>query len=248
MPRTAGAPTDPLRLLQLLWSPSTKMGRSGTTLASVVERAITLADAEGLDALTMRRLANEVGVGAMTLYGYVPGKPELLELMIDRVVADTYSTCERPSEVMGWQAALRHIATRNYEHALAHPWLGEASPSRPILGPGHLAKYEEELTPLDGIGLDDLAMDQALTHVLAIARHAAHWQASMRKAQAESQLTDAQWWQTVAPKLGELLGHDALPISNRVGQSLASAGDPAGFCTRAVDAVVSDLERRLAEG
>lgn len=242
--RSGGEP-DPLRLLQLLWSPATKMGRSGTTLDAVVERAVTLADADGIGALTMRRLADEVGVGAMTLYGYVPGKPELVELMIDRVAATTYAGRDKPADLPDWRAALRHIATSNYEHAVEHGWIGDVAPARPILGPGHLAKYEDELAPLDGIGLDDLAMDQALTHVLATTQHAARWQVAMDRARAESKLSDAQWWQTVGPRLSDMLGDNDLPISSRVGHTLANAGDPPGFCARAVETIIGDLERRV---
>lgn len=242
----SGSP-DPLRLLQLLWSPATKMGRSGTTLDAVVERAVTLADADGIGALTMRRLADEVGVGAMTLYGYVPGKPELVELMIDRVAATTYTGREKPADLPDWRTAVRHTATCNYEHAVAHGWLGDVSPSRPILGPGHLAKYEDELAPLDGIGLNDLAMDQALTHVLATTQYAARWQVAMDRARAESKLSDAQWWQTVGPRLSDMLGDNELPVSSRVGQTLANAGDPPGFSARAVETIIRDLERQVTE-
>lgn len=244
MPRSSSGSPDPLRLLQLLWDPAAKMGRSGTTLQAVVERAVALADAEGLDALTMRRLADEVGVGAMTLYGYVPGRPELLELMADRVASTTYEGHHEPAELPDWRQALRHIASRNYEHGLAHPWLGEISPARPILGPGHLVKYEEELTPLDGIGLDDLAMDQTLTQILAVTHYAARWQVAMSRARTDSQLSDTQWWQSVAPRLSAMIGDNALPVSSRVGQSLGNAGDPPGFCARALDSIVADLELR----
>lgn len=241
----AGEP-DPLRLLQLLWSPATKMGRSGTTLDAVVEHAVALADAEGIGALTMRRLADEVGVGAMTLYGYVPGKPELLELMIDRVASTTYAGRDKPADNPDWRTATRHIATCNYEHAVAHGWLGDVSPARPILGPGNLAKYEDELAPLDGIGLTDLQMDQALTHVLATTQYAARWQVAMDRARTETKLSDTQWWQAVGPRLGDMLGDNDLPVSSRVGQSVANAGDPPGFCTRAVESIIGDLERRVA--
>lgn len=243
----AGGEPDPLRLLQLLWRPTTKMGRSGTTLEAVVEHAVTLADTDGLSALTMRRLAEEVGVGAMTLYGYVPGKPELVELMIDRVATTTYAGREKPADLPDWRAALRHIATCNYEHAVTHGWLGDVSPARPILGPGHLAKYEDELAPLDGIGLDDLAMDQGLTHVLATTQYAARWQVAMERARAESMLSDVQWWQTVGPRLSDMLDDKDLPVSSRVGRTLANAGDPQGFFTRAVETIIGDLERHLRD-
>lgn len=245
MPRTVKRTGDPERLLDLLWTPDARVGRSGTTLGAVVARAIELADADGLDALTMRGLAEQMGVGAMTLYGYVPGKPELLALMVDAVVATTYEHSAQPAELADWEAALRHIALRNLEHGIAHSWLGQVPPSRPILGPGHVLKYEAELAPLDGIGLDDLAMDQTLTHVLAIAHHAARWAASMDRARDDSALTDDEWWHRVAPRLETVLDGRPLPISSRVGQTIADAGDPWRFCARAVEAVIIDVRHRV---
>ncbi|MFC3481021.1 TetR/AcrR family transcriptional regulator [Kocuria carniphila] len=245
MPRTASRSGDPIKLLQLLWAPETKVGRSGTTVAEVLDQAIDLASSEGLDALTMRRLATQVGVGAMTLYGYVPGKPELLELMLDKAIARTYKGHQKPAQISKWPAALRHVATRNYEHALEHSWVVEVPPARPILGPGHLLKYEDELTPLDGIGLDDVAMDQALTHILSVAQHAARWEHAIQQARATSTLTDDQWWYSVESSLYTLLGDVQLPVSNRVGQTLANAGDPSQFLTRSVDTVIADVSRQI---
>ncbi len=245
MPTDARRSRDPLALLHLLWTPDTRVGRSGATLGSVVEAAIGLADAEGLAAVSMRALAARVGVGTMTLYGYVPGRTELVELMLDTVVARTYTGQVLPGEFDDWRDGLRHIATRNHAHALQHGWTVDVPPSRPILGPGNLLKYEAELAPLDGIGLDDLTMDQALTHVLALVQHAARWQHSMQRAREESTLADEQWWEIVGPQLAARLGADPLPVAGRVGESVASAGDPAGFLRRGVDTIVADLERRV---
>jgi AcrR family transcriptional regulator len=248
MPRTAVAAGDPLKLLQLLWAPETKVGRSGIAMLDVVEHAIELASADGLEALTMRRLADRVGVGVMTLYGYVPGKPELLELMLDTVLARTYEGHPKPAQIADWPAALRHIGQRNYEHALRHSWVVEVAPARPILGPGHLVKYEDELTPLDGIGLSDLDMDQALTHVLAVAQHAARWQSAVQRARKTTALTDDQWWHQVGAQLQHLLGDTRLPVSSRVGQTLANAGDPPGFLARAIDTLVAQVADRCGSG
>src|SRR3712207_7527124 len=85
MSRTPRGSGDRFQLLEVLWAPSTRVGRSGATVGAIIEAAIDLADGAGLEAMTMRSVAERVGVGAMTLYGYVPGKAELLELMLDRV-------------------------------------------------------------------------------------------------------------------------------------------------------------------
>src|SRR5688500_2426129 len=76
------------RSLALLWEMDhrpTRGPKPALTLERIVTAAITIADAEGLAGLSMRRVAAELGVGTMSLYRYVPGKGELLDLMIDRI-------------------------------------------------------------------------------------------------------------------------------------------------------------------
>lgn len=86
---------DPARTLALLWglTAEEKPGRRGPRQArstgEIAAVAIALADAEGVDAVTMRRVAQELGLSPMALYTYVPGKAELLDLMLDTVYATT---------------------------------------------------------------------------------------------------------------------------------------------------------------
>ena len=78
--------------LKILWGVRERGERGpkpGLTVERIVQAAIELADAEGLEAASMRRVADELGVGAMSLYRYVPGKTELLDLMLDAVHAAT---------------------------------------------------------------------------------------------------------------------------------------------------------------
>ncbi len=87
-PTTTSGTGDVHRSLELLWDGGGQPSRGprrGLTLDRITAAAVALADTEGLGAVSMRRLATELGVGTMTLYRYVPGKAELLDLMLDRV-------------------------------------------------------------------------------------------------------------------------------------------------------------------
>jgi AcrR family transcriptional regulator len=217
-------PSDPARVLALLWrtedTAAPRRGpRPGLTVGQVVDAAIAIADRDGLEALTMRRLAESLGVGAMALYTYVPGKAELLDLMLDRVYA------ERPDAPWpdDWRERLTALALDNRGLYEAHPWAASLSPGRPPLGPGLMAKYERELRALEGLGLDDLEMDAALTFLLDFVRASAAATRHTREAQRESGMTDEQWWAVNAPVLERMLDPGAYPTAARVGTAAGSA-------------------------
>lgn len=245
MPRSTNRTGNPIQLLQLMWAPNTKVGRTGTTVSSLTQVAIDLADTNGLDALTMRAVASQVGIGAMTLYGYVPGKAELIELMLDQLAATTYAGYDLPAAKQGWSQSLRHIAERNYTHTLAHAWAANVAPTRPILGPGNCLKYEAELAPLDNIGLDEHEMEHVLTTVLGMTSAAARWQVGLEQVRTDSQLTDQQWWALSQPVLGAAMEDMDLPISSRVGQATASAGNPYASLQAGLGLLIDGLSHRL---
>lgn len=211
---------DPVRTLRLLWrDPAARPRhgpRQGLTVEQVVTAATVLADADGLDAVTMRRLAGNLGVVPMTLYTYVPGKAELLDLMLDAAyqrMART-DTTGRP-----WRERVTAIAAENRVLFETHPWAAAITTGRPPLGPGLMAKYEHELAALDGIGLDDIQMDAALTHLLAFVQ-------AWARAAADSQDTDMddqQWWAASGPLLKKVLDPGAYPLAARVGTAAGTA-------------------------
>jgi AcrR family transcriptional regulator len=86
----------------------------------IVTVAIAIADREGFEAVSMRRVARELGVGAMTLYHHVADKDELVALMSDAISAEMLVPDPMPT---GWRAALRAIEHRTRETFLRHPWL-----------------------------------------------------------------------------------------------------------------------------
>jgi AcrR family transcriptional regulator len=211
---------DPARSLALLWGSHSKPGRSGLTIAAIVGAAIDLADAAGLEAVSMRQVAERLQAGTMSLYTHVPGKGELTELMIDTVCGQLYADVDEPSrQPGGWQEGLRFIAARNWDLYLRHPWLLQIVGARPVLGPNASLKYEAELRPLDGIGLTDLEMDAVLTLVLTHVEGTARAQANMTRAQRDTGMTDAEWWGSVAPIFAKVAAGASFPVGARVGQA-----------------------------
>ncbi|KJK55773.1 TetR/AcrR family transcriptional regulator [Saccharothrix sp. ST-888] len=110
--------------------------------------AVAIADAEGIDAVTMRRLATELGVAPMATYRHVSGKGELLELMVDFV----YGELALPDPAVGWRDAMRTLAERTRAMLLDHPWMSRGDVL--ALTPNQLALTESGLAVLDGLGLD----------------------------------------------------------------------------------------------
>ncbi|GAA1897385.1 TetR/AcrR family transcriptional regulator [Asanoa iriomotensis] len=213
---------DPARSMALLWRAADKEGRSGLSVDRIVATAVEIADGDGIAALSMRRVAERLGVGAMSLYTYVPGKGELVDLMIDQVLGET-DRAEMPDD---WRARLAHVARSNLALYRSHPWLLQVGTARPPMGPNLIAKYDYELRALDGTGLSDVEIDTALTSVLAYVTGAG--QAAVEAAQApdRSGMTDEAWWAVQAPLLEKVFDPERYPLAARVG---AAAGETYGL-------------------
>lgn len=219
--RTSGG--DPARTLALLWRIDERPRRGpqrGLDLDAVVAAATAIADREGLAAVTMRSLAKDLGISAMTLYTYVPGKDELVDVMLDAA----YQRMPR-SDTTGqpWRQRLTAIADANRGLYLTHPWASTVSTQRPTLGPGLMAKYEHELAALDGLGLTDVEMDDALTYLLGFVQANAQAANDARVTQRISHMNDEQWWATNAPLLARILDEAAYPLAARVGAAAGAA-------------------------
>jgi AcrR family transcriptional regulator len=132
------------RVVELLWGqnqPSSVRGpKPRTSLADVVAAGVAIADTEGLTALSMRKVANRLGVGAMSLYTYVPGRSELVELMIDRV----YGEHTIPDADLPWRPRVEQWARETWRIYNAHPWLLDYNMARLPLGP-HVLDISEVL-------------------------------------------------------------------------------------------------------
>jgi len=114
----------------------------------LVRAAIQLADTDGLDAVSLRKVAAALDVGPMRLYGYIATKEELLDLMLDTVYAEIQPTGD------DWRQVLRSLAEATRQAAHQHDWLADLIGGRPQLGPNTLATGDAVLTAMGGVDLD----------------------------------------------------------------------------------------------
>jgi AcrR family transcriptional regulator len=136
---------------ELDWSQPPAGGR-GLTRDAIVATAVALADREGLDKVSIRRIAAQLDVRPMSLYTHVASKEDLLDLMVDAAIAEVLVP-EPLSE--DWRDAVRQIALRSRDAILAHPWTIEAFGRAPRFGPNTLRHIEQSLAAVAGLGLDE---------------------------------------------------------------------------------------------
>lgn len=187
--------------MALLWGtkPAPTRGRKpGMTVDRIVRAAVEIADADGLDALTMRRVADELGVGTMSLYRYLPGKAELYELMLDTVMGEGGLLEHDPK---GWRASLANFARQSLAGYRRHPWLLEASLSRGIMGPNQTAVLDRLLHLLDGLGLTNGQRMAVVGLVVSYVQGRARQLADTRRAEQRSNMSDGQFWHEFTPLL-----------------------------------------------
>lgn len=164
---------DPGKLLPMLWrgidgdGKSTLGRKPGLTVAAVVTAALKLADDTGLEAMSMSRVAKSLGVGTMTLYTYVPGKAELIDLMIDTALRERALPLAGESRPAGWRQQLELYADRTRTMFRRHPWLLRISTVHPPLGPGTMDGHEYLLRALADLGLTP-AQAAAASHALQV--------------------------------------------------------------------------------
>ena len=123
----------------------------------VLHAAIDLADTAGIESLTMRRLAQELGVEAMTLYYYVAKKDDILSAIVDMVVSEF----ELPSPTADWRTAIRRSAISAHEVLLRHPWAANLLLSGPIVSLARLRYMDAILGKLRGGGFSPEMTDHA---------------------------------------------------------------------------------------
>lgn len=210
-------------LVDLLWRDDSAAeigGRRGPrarrSTAEVVSRAVELADHSGLDAVTIRALAQSLELPPMSIYTHVNSRADLLVLMLDVMHSRMRA---RSIEEAGWPARVRAVAEDNLDLLRGHPWVLDIDDQRSALGPGTIAKYDRELRAFDDTGLSDVERDAALSFVLDFVRAAA-----MRMRESAEKEQFGAFWAEAGPRLATFLG-ERFPLAQSVGQA---AGESLG--------------------
>ncbi|WP_445394955.1 TetR/AcrR family transcriptional regulator [Streptomyces sp. LE64] len=205
---------DIQRTLELLWEPDRRPSRGPKptlTVDRIVQAAIRIADAEGLDAVSMRRLSTELGTGTMSLYRYIPSKAELLDLMLDRV--------QGPEEAGGpavdngdWRTAVEDLARGTLAVYQRHPWLLQVNQARPVLGPGTLDSMEATLGRIRTMGLTDPELLSVVIMVDGYVSGVARTNVHEVEAEQRSGLTDSEFWAAQTPYLEGVIASGRYPV------------------------------------
>lgn len=252
MDNSSGTSGDLDRTLMLLWrrtlgEPQGSRGpRQRLSVDEVVRAAIAVADAEGLETFSMRKVAERLGLGVMSIYTYVPGREELIGLMVDEVQGE----CEHPELAGPLRERLTRVARELWDEYHRHPWLLQVVQHRPFIGPNGTDRYEWQLRAIDGIGFGDIEMDQIVTLVSGFAASAARASIDARRAREISGITDEQWWEINAPILERIMDPSRYVLSGRVGTAAGEAyqavSDPDLAFTFGLDRILDGIDALAA--
>lgn len=186
----------------------------------LLRTAIAIADSEGLEAVSMRRLAAELDVGPMSLYRHVANKDELVTQMVDDVFGEPDLPVPGPE---GWRAKLELIARREWELCRRHLWLPRAiSFTRPLLLPHMMAHTEWTMRALDGLGLPITTLIREALTLHTLVGAVALSLADEVEAEQETGVTLTRWWLTQRQHAGELLDSGRFPLLATVPEETAS--------------------------
>jgi AcrR family transcriptional regulator len=245
--------------LDLLWGrrgPGRRGPRRGLEVDDVVAAAVAVADGEGLEALSMARVAKELGLSTMSLYRYVTSKDELLQLMWN---ASAQGAEELVLEGDGWRPRLRSWAIIQRDMMDRHPWITQMPMAAPPLAPNSLAFVEHGLEALDRTSLGDADKLRVIgllsSYALSEARmandaaRAAQAAAGAAAAAAETAADAAEpppAWSYEA-LLRELADEQTYPRLHRLAWAADIGDSPSGFDEReeflfGVDAILDGVQ------
>jgi AcrR family transcriptional regulator len=135
---------------ELVWEEPEEAGSAALTRAGIVAAALELADAEGLEAVSIRRVAAELDVRPMTLYSHIASKDDLVALMLHEMSGQLLVPEPLPGD---WRAALRLIARRAHDSYVQHPWALQAFGRGTRVGPNMLRRAEQSASAVSGLDL-----------------------------------------------------------------------------------------------
>lgn len=160
--------TDGQATIDLLWGRrpvATRGPKPALTIDRIAEAAVAVADAEGIDAVSMQRVAESLSFTKMSLYRYVAGKSDLLAVMVEHAVGEPPD----PSRIRsGWRTRIERWAGQLSASWDEHPWLPGVTTGRRVMGPREVGWVEAGVAALDGTAL---TRDERFDVVVSISGH-----------------------------------------------------------------------------
>ncbi|APS19971.1 GntR family transcriptional regulator [Streptomyces sp. Tue 6075] len=194
-------------------------GRQALSREYLLRTAIAIADVEGRDAVSMRRVAAELEVGPMSLYRHIANKDDLVTQMADLVFGEAELPSPGPA---GWRAKLELVARRQWALCCRHLWLPQAvSFTRPSLAPNMMVHTEWILRALDGLGLPLRTRMQEALALHSLVLHVALSTANEAEATQETGVTLARWLQAQQTRTEELFASGRFPLLAQVHEESA---------------------------
>jgi AcrR family transcriptional regulator len=200
--------------------------KPGLSLERIVAAAVRLADAEGLAAVSMSRVAAELGAAPMSLYRHVSAKDELLTLMLDAAYGPYPAQPEAGPET-GWRAGLSRWAWAMRAATQRHPWVLHI----PIRGlptlPNEVAWFEEGLRCLQDTGLEENEKASSILLVSGYVRNAAMIDADIEAAVRASGKTPDEWMASYAQTITRLADPQRFPaLTKFIAAGVFDSADP----------------------
>jgi AcrR family transcriptional regulator len=199
--------------------------RAPRSREDIAAAAVAVADADGLEAVSMRRVASELGLGTMSLYHYVHSKDELLDLMGDRIMGG--QLVDDADLQRGWREGLTAIARATRANFERHPWISGAMRPRPstIPGPNALRHVDQSLAAVADLGVDISTQMEIIgvvdDYVIGFVVR------SQRVAEVEETIegaTPAEWMEAVFDQLREQIESGEYPYLQRALEANRAAG------------------------
>jgi AcrR family transcriptional regulator len=203
----------------------------------IVRAAIQLADADGLEAVSLRKVATALGVGPMRLYSYIASKEELLDLMVDAVHAEI-----RPAGD-SWREMLRSLAEATRHAAHEHEWLADLLGGRPQLGPHALASGETVVAALGDVDVD--AVMPVVGAVNAYVIGAVRREIAAQRAERATGMAEKRWQASLGPYLERTFATGRFPALATVVRDAAHLDADHTFRI-GLDFVLDGIEARIS--
>lgn len=203
----------------------------------IVRVAIELADTGGLDAVSLRKVATALDVRPMRLYGYIAGKEELLDLMVDAAYAEIRPVGD------GWREALRSLAEATRHAAHEHEWLADLLGGRPQLGPHALASGETVVAALGDVDVDAIMPMVAAVNAYVIG--AVRREIAERRAERTTGMDEKRWQASLGPYLERTFATGRFPALATVVRDAAHLDADHTFRT-GLDFLLDGIEARIS--